>query len=207
MPWEGVRTLVESAKSGDKHASESLYALAQPYLLGLAQKLLGPSWPNKSISDLIQETWLRAWQFIRDFKGADNDADTAALFRAWLSRMMKNIRLNDIRFDNAKCRQHPAGLVSLAQASPDGVSHSAIDPPGSDPTPSQNLRNKEQLLLLEEAIKKLPNPSDGEILRFRFFHGLSFCEIGERLKRDESTIRYRLQQILDILGSELRELL
>jgi RNA polymerase sigma factor (sigma-70 family) len=205
MSWDGIRSLIDSAQRGDPEAATRLYALAQPYLLTVAQKLLGAGWPHKSSSDLTQETWLRAWQAIRDFRGAATDADTAALFRAWLARTMRNARLNDVRFDAAKCRRHPDGIVPLADGAA-GDSTPAADPPGRDPSPSFNLHAEEQLRMLEAAIRKLPNPGDEEIVRLRFFQGLSYTEIGTRLRRDESTIRYRVQRILQFLGAELTEL-
>jgi DNA-directed RNA polymerase specialized sigma24 family protein len=47
---------------------------------------------------------------------------------------------------------------------------------------------------------------DREIVRLRFFEGLSFPKIGERFGRDESTIRERFQDILQKLAQELKEL-
>jgi RNA polymerase sigma-70 factor (ECF subfamily) len=201
MSWDGVHALVQQAKQGDREALARLYGMAQPYLLGLAQKLLGPGWPNKSVSDLTQETWMRAWQGIHNFHGAAGDADTAALFRAWLARTMKNVWRNDVRFANARCRKGPAGGVPF---DPD------CDLPGQpcsrDLTPSENLRWEEQRSLVRQALGKLPDPGDGEIVRLRFFEGLSFPEIGKRLGCDESTVRYHLQRILEFLGRELKGL-
>jgi RNA polymerase sigma factor (sigma-70 family) len=201
MSWDGVHALVQQAKRGDRDALARLYDLAQPYLLGLAQKLLGPGWPNKSVSDLTQETWLRAWQGLHNFHGADGDPDTAALFRAWLARTMKNVWRNDVRFANARCRKGSASSLPLEPG---------CDLPGQpcsrDPTPSENLRWHEQRSLVEQALQKLPDPGDGEIVRLRFFEGLSFPEIGRRLGRDESTVRYHLQRGLEFLGRELKGL-
>lgn len=172
-------------------------------MLQLAQRALGPGWPEQSLSDLTQETWLRAWQAIGDFQGADNDADTGALLRAWFARTMKNLWLNQIRHESAQCRKPAAGLVSLADRAPDD-SRPGREPAAPDPTPSENVREQERRLLIERALERLPDPADREVVRLRFFEGLSFAEIGERLGRDESTVRYRLQRTLDVLGDELK---
>lgn len=203
MLWDGVRTLIGKARLGDRAALDRLYALAQPYLLRLAQRVLGPGWPEKSVSDLTQETWLRAWQGIGDFQGAESDADTGALFRAWLARTMKNVWLNDRRHDNALCRRPPAGIVPLAGDDSAAPGH---DPPGGDGTPSENVRRQEQRQLLERAVADLPDPADRDVVRLRFFEGLSFAQIGQRLGRDESTVRYRLQRILEFFGEKLKDL-
>lgn len=203
MLWDGVTALVARAKQGDTEALERLYRLAQPYLLQLAQRTLGPGWPEQSLSDLTQETWLRAWQAIGDFQGADNDADTGALLRAWFARTLKRVWLNQIRYENAQRRKPTAGSVPLTSCTPDS-SGSGLDPAASDPTPSENVREQESRSLVERALEKLPDAADREIVRLRFFEGLSFAQIGERLGRDESTIRYRLQRVLDFLGDELK---
>lgn len=207
MLWQGVCILVDRAKHGDPDALNGLCRLVQPYLLRLAQKVLGTGWPDKSISDLTQETWVRAWQGIGGFRGANNDEDTGALLRAWLAQTMKNVWHNQQRFDNAQCRKPSAGfVVALAAGIGKDTSHAEQDPAAHDPTPSQNLRAKEQLALLERAVGNLNEECDRDIVRLRFFNGMSFGEIGEQLGRDESTIRYRLQRILEFLGNELKDL-
>jgi RNA polymerase sigma factor (sigma-70 family) len=206
MLWSGIRAIIDRVKQGDAEALTSLYGLAHPYLLGLAQKLLGPQWPHKSISDLTQETWLCAWRGIHAFQGAESDADTSALFRAWLARTMKNLRLNDIRFDAAPRRNPTGGVVSLSFEKTEDSIHRKHDPACEDSTPSVSLQKKEQFALLQEAMRKLSDPADAAIIRMRFFEGRSFTEIGAQLERDESTIRYRLQRILEFLGDELKGL-
>jgi RNA polymerase sigma factor (sigma-70 family) len=203
MLWDGVTALVARAKQGDTEALERLYQTAQPYLLRLAQRTLGPGWPEQSLSDLTQETWIRAWQAIGDFQGADNDADTGALLRAWFARTMKRAWLNQIRHENAQRRKPTAGLVSLMDHVPED-SRPGLDPAATDPTPSENVREQEGRFLLEQALEKLTDSSDREVVRLRFFEGLSFTQIGERLGRDESTIRSRLPRVLDFLGTELK---
>lgn len=68
------------------------------------------------------------------------------------------------------------------------------------------MRAQESRSLVERALEKLPDAADREIVRLRFFEGMSFAQIGERLGRDESTIRYRVQRVLDFLGDELKAL-
>jgi RNA polymerase sigma-70 factor (ECF subfamily) len=201
MSWDGVHALVQQAKQGDREALARLYEMAQPHLLRLAQKLLGPGWPDKSVSDLTQETWPRACENIHKFRGAAGDDDTAAMLRAWLARIMKNVWRNDVRFGNAACRKAAANSVPLEPG---------CDLPGQpcadDLTPSENFRCSEQHSLIQQALHKLADPGDGEIVRLRFFEGLSFPEIGKRLGCDESTVRYHLQRILEFLGRELKGL-
>ena len=69
MQWDGVHDLVLRAKAGDELAWQELCELAQPYLYRLAQRALGPDRPSQSVSELLQGTWLRAWQGIEGFRG------------------------------------------------------------------------------------------------------------------------------------------
>ncbi len=69
MLWDGVHALVQRAKSGEREAVDALYRLTLPYLCRLAQKLMGPGWPDKSVSDLIQQSWLRPGKGFRAFRG------------------------------------------------------------------------------------------------------------------------------------------
>jgi RNA polymerase sigma-70 factor, ECF subfamily len=205
MEWTGVHALVQRARLGDREAMAELFKLAQPYLLGLAQKLLGPGWPHKSVSDLTQETWVRAWQGLPSFHGANNDVDTGALLRAWLARTMKNVRLNEARFDAAQCRRPPAGTKALDAGAAGDSTTIGGDPPACDASPSENARRNERQDLIQQAMHEL-SEADAEIVRLRFFEGLSFAEIGQRLGRDESTVRYHVQRVLEQLGRQLKDL-
>jgi RNA polymerase sigma factor (sigma-70 family) len=197
MEWPGVHQLVQLAKTGDRDAMGRLYVLVQPYLLRLAERALGPSWPHKSVSDLTQETWTRALLGLDTFRGGQDDAQTGALLRAWLGRTLKNVRHNDQRFDDAQRRKRPAGTLRVG----DGV-----DPPGRDETPSLDARLREQRHLVQQALDRLSDPADRDLVRLRVFEGMQFTEIARRLGCDESTVRYRFQRALKQLGQELKGL-
>jgi RNA polymerase sigma factor (sigma-70 family) len=206
MEWPGVHELVRQAKGGDKGALEQLYALVQPYLLRLAEQTLGPDWPHKSVSDLTQETWLRAWQGIGGFRGGADDTQTAALLRAWLKRTLRNVCHNDRRFDAARRRRAPGRPLRVDAAGLYDSRGEGVDPPARDATPSANARTAEQQSLIRQALARLPNPADRELVRLRVFEGLLFQEIGARLGCDESTVRYRFQRALQHLGRDLKGL-
>lgn len=77
MNWDRVHDLVKQAKKGDEAAWTELHSLVQPYLLSLAKRLVGPDWPERSGSDLVSATWLRALKGIDNFKGGVDDSQTA----------------------------------------------------------------------------------------------------------------------------------
>jgi RNA polymerase sigma factor (sigma-70 family) len=202
MHWSGVHVLVHKAQQGDRQAMDCLVALARPFLLRQAQKLIGPSWPEKSISDLTQQTWIRAWTHIASFRGGNDDANTGALFRAWLQTIMTNVWRNDIRRPQPRVGLAPSGGTdsSTSQAGLANV-------PAADPTPSAYVRQDEQRAVLQQALDGLPEVAR-QIVQLRFFaqEKLSFAEIGERLGCDESTVRYHLDRILKDLANQLKGL-
>jgi RNA polymerase sigma factor (sigma-70 family) len=207
MQWPGVHDLVLRAKTGDPQAWGQLEALVQPYLLRLAGYVLGPGWPNHSVSDLIQETRVRAWQNLGQFIGGKDDDQTAALLRAWLARILRNLHRNDRRFAAAQRRRPQRGTVSvdagLTDDSADG--HCGCEVAAEGSTPSANLRREEERDLVHQALAQL-DPADRQIVHLKFFAGRSFRQIGEQLRLDESTVRYRFQRILGRLGRELKGL-
>ena len=81
MSWVGVHALIGRAKAGDRDAWTGLHALARDYLLGLAQRLLGPGWPHKTAHDLSQDIWIKFCKNIDTFRSGSDDAQTAAVLR------------------------------------------------------------------------------------------------------------------------------
>ncbi|MCC6421122.1 MAG: sigma-70 family RNA polymerase sigma factor, partial [Gemmataceae bacterium] len=129
MTWEGVHRLMVQAK-GDTAAWNQLHALVRPFLLELAGKTLGPGWPDRSASDLLQTTLLHAWENLETFRGGVDDDSTTAILRAWLARIMRNAHHNDVRYHQAGRRTLRDGCKFLAEPE-------RAEAPARDPTPSQ----------------------------------------------------------------------
>jgi RNA polymerase sigma factor (sigma-70 family) len=207
MSWEGTQELVRQAQAGCAEAWQQLHEWAQPFLLRRAGRLLGPDALQESASDLTQEVWARAWQGIGDFRGGPGDAETAALFRAWLARILKNVYLNGRRFWQTQKRQPPPGLVHLgAGANSEACTGSRADPPADDPSPSADLRQEEQGRLIQQALVGLPDPTDVEILRLHFFEGLSLTQIAGRLGVSLDRVRGSFHRSLERLRPQLDSL-
>jgi RNA polymerase sigma factor (sigma-70 family) len=203
MHDDGVHALVLRAKTGDEAAWRTLHAQMQPYLLRVARQALGPDWPQKSVSDLLQGTWERAWQGIGQFRGGDDDEQTAALLRAWLARILKNVRSNDRRFDDAVRRKAPPGEVRL-----DGGDSTApgVEPVSPDPTPSAELHAEDRRNVVQAALQHLPDEMDREIVRLRFFEDLSLAQIAKRLDLSYDNVRDRFHDSLKRLEPHLQKL-
>jgi DNA-directed RNA polymerase specialized sigma24 family protein len=168
MQWDGVHQLVERAKTGDSEALASLYVMVQPYLMGMAQKLLGPDWPHQSVSELTQETWIKVLGKIESFRGGKGDVETGPQFRAWLNRTIKNVRLNDRRFVMALRRKQPEGALRVVGGESDSSS-AVVDPPARDPTASASARLSENQERIQQALKRFRNRETGKLLSSGFF--------------------------------------
>src|SRR5262245_17189282 len=182
MQWNGVHALVDRAKRGDQSAWHELFKLVQPFLLRAAGQMLGPNWPEKSVSDLFQDTWARAFPKLSEFRGGENDAQTGAAFRAWLAQIMRNVHRNSLRADGAASRQPPFPLLRpddiRCEGSHGGDGWSEIS--SGELTASVQIRIRERTAIVHKAIDGLPN-GDQELVRFRFFDELSHAEIARRL--------------------------
>ena len=82
----------------------------------------------------------------------------------------------------------------------------AIDPTAPEPTPSANVRADEQSRLVLEALNKLPDPINREIIRLRFFEGLSLRQIAAQLDLTYDVVRERFKTTKKRLQRELEGL-
>jgi RNA polymerase sigma factor (sigma-70 family) len=181
MLWEGVHALVSQSKAGDARAWEQLMALAQPHLVSVVLRLCDPGAPWQSVSDLLQETWLRAWQGLADFRGGSDDAETGALLRSWLTRTLKRTYSNSRRYANA-VRRKTSGIRSLDEPdADDGRTTGPPEPAGHDPGPSTVAGLGEARHQVGEALARLDDPKDREIIRLCFFDDVSLKQVAERL--------------------------
>jgi RNA polymerase sigma factor (sigma-70 family) len=210
MSWDGVHDLVERARTGDRDAWTDLHALARDFLLGLAQKLLGPGWPHESAQDLSQETWIKFCATIGDFRGGNDDASTAAILRAWLGRTATQLAKNCRRDNGAQKRASATGTIRLESWNSDdsrngGFSH----PPARDPTPSHDERVKEWRDNLEHALGRLPDATDRVIVDLHYFQGWALQQVVDHLKATHDAgatydkVRERMKLIRLLLKDEL----
>ena len=176
MTWDDLPELLRRARNGDDDAWRAVVALAEPFLLGQAGKVLGPRWPQQSTSDLIQETWQRAWQGLHEFRGGPTPADTAAMFRAWLARILHSQWHNCVRGLLAKKRAPEQAALQVGQ-----VGDAQADLPDPGPRPSVLVRRRERAAEAHAALSRLDQPRDRDVLRLYFYDGLSFRQIAEEL--------------------------
>jgi RNA polymerase sigma factor (sigma-70 family) len=199
--------LLARARAGDRAAIDQLLALARPWLEHPARSQAQAPEPDRSSSDLVQEAWLRAWQKLDQFRGADDEAQALTTFRAWLTRIVTRLGINAARDATARQRTPPGKLLRLHGTTPAEDSLPALDPCASGPTPSAGAQAEERARLVREALARLTDPLDRDLVRLRFFEGLSLRQVAARLGLSHETVRQRFHALLDRLGRELRGLL
>lgn len=200
-----IHTLLAQAKAGDRDAWGALYDLVGPHLLRLAQQRLGPIWPQESVSDLVQTTWERALRQIDQFHGGADDSQTAPMFRAWLSQILRNVHRNELRDRQAARRRPPGGLRTL---DPTAESQSGdvapVDIAASDPTASHAARLHEFRSALQDAMLTL-DEMDRRIVLLHFFDGLSLRQIARQMNLEQNTVFDRFRRLKKRLQRELGE--
>jgi RNA polymerase sigma factor (sigma-70 family) len=199
----GFQKLLARARAEDRAATDELLALVRPWLEQLAR---GHA-PDGGVSDLVQEAWLRAWQKFDQFQGADDEAQALAMFRAWMARIVTRLGLNAARDGGARQRTAPGKLLRLdGSAAAAGDSAAVPDPSAGEPSPSAHAQTAEQARLVHEALARLTDPLDRDIVRLRFFEGMSLRQVAARLGCNHETVRQRYHAVLHRLQRDLNGL-
>jgi RNA polymerase sigma-70 factor (ECF subfamily) len=143
-------------------------------------------------SDLVQQTLLRAYQSLDQFRGK-----SAAEVTAWLRRVLANVLANAVR-DYGRARRDVALERSLEAALEDSSLRLEHWLAVADASPIEVAQRNEHLLTLASALSALPE-DQREALLLRYHEGLPLAEIGRRLGRTRpavaSLLRRGLQQL------------
>jgi RNA polymerase sigma factor (sigma-70 family) len=204
MQPAGFRDLILNAQAGDPTAIERLFQEVLPFVEGLVRA--GGVRPGDSVSDHAQNTCQRILIKLNQFDGAQqatDDEQVLALFRAWVRIVAHTVKLNSTR------RRGPRQPVVSLQSpgADDSTEGPANDPPGREPAGSANVRAEERAQLIQEAINTLPDATDREVLRRRFFEEqtleviateltLTYDQARERCRKSMKRLQRRLEGLL-----------
>jgi RNA polymerase sigma factor (sigma-70 family) len=204
----GFYDLLARAHDGDRAAIDELLALIRPWIEQVARKHAPHQRPDGSASDLVQEALLRAWLKLDQFQGAADEAQSLAMFRAWLARIVSRLGLNAVRNGKARQRTPPGKLLRLNGSSPtdSGDSAAGLDPSAAELAPSAAVLAEEQAQLVREALDRRADSLDRDIIQLRFYEGLSLRQIALKLGCNHETVRQRYQALLGWLQQDLEAL-
>lgn len=171
--------LVRHAIHGDAAAWEPLVLAHQEAVFRLCYLLLGD--PDDA-EDIAQETFLRAWNYLKRF-------DPTRPLRPWLLSIAANLASN---------RRRSAGryLAALTRAF------------RNEPIASVNVEQKSAQYMeandLWKAVQTLSVP-DQQIIYLRYFLELSVTETAQSLGVAEGTVKSRLSRALDRLRGIIQQ--
>jgi RNA polymerase sigma-70 factor (ECF subfamily) len=141
--------------------------------------------------DLVQETFLNAYQGLKDFRGE-------AKFSTWLYTIASRacIRLRRRR------RGEPEHKLSLDEFVPTSEGEFRLQIPLDRLSPEEALQNKELRQALDQAIDKLPSKYRMALV-LRDMEGLSAKEVGAIMGVNEHAVKSRLHRARLFVRREL----
>jgi RNA polymerase sigma-70 factor (ECF subfamily) len=165
-------TLIRRAANGDAAAWEPLTLAHQQAVFRLAYLLLGDA---DDAEDIAQETFLRAWNYLKRF-------DETRSLRPWLLSIAANLSRN---------RRRSVGryLATLTRAFRDEPKAIAVEEKSSQHTEADELWR---------AVQQLDVP-DQQIVYLRYFLDLPVSETADVLQIAEGTVKSRLSRALEKL--------
>ena len=166
---ENVTQILEAVGAGDAQAAEKLLPLVYEELRGLAAAKMAQQPPGQTLqaTALVHEAWLRLTG------GAIVQYQNRAHFFRAAAEAMRRILIDNAR---KKSRWRHGGKIERVKL--DGLELAAETPPDT-------------LLVVQEALDRLAaqDPPKAELVKLRFFAGLTNEEAGQVLGFSEATAK------------------
>jgi RNA polymerase sigma-70 factor (ECF subfamily) len=169
-----INILVNRAKKGDKNAYGKLYKI---YVDQIYRYALYKTGDADLAADITQETFLKAWVKMRNFK---NNNGT---FKSWVYTIARNKTIDHFRMSSKKMQ----------------ISENYID---NNQDIEKKMIMKDQVNGVYKAMKKLP-PNQKEILILSFINDLTNKEISKITNKNQVALRALKYRALKNLKKEL----
>ena len=174
-----IKAIIDRIRAGDRAAFAELLKRYERPLFGFLGRM---GLAQAHAEEIAQETFLRAWRNLGDY-----DAQRAA-FSTWLFTLARNLALNE--------------LASAAQRYEVAMGDATPDVACQRPQPLTLLVEREQKLLLQAAVRKLPL-ADRSALALAYVDDLGLAAIARIDGSTTGAIKTRLHRA----KRKLRELL
>jgi len=174
--------LIQRAQKGDPDAFAALVNEHQRYVYNLALRVVKDE--NEAL-DLAQETFVRAWTALPNFKGQSQ-------FRTWLYRIVTNLCYN--RLPNLRRSLNDLGDDVMEE----------IPEPRQD-TPAQAYESNETKAFLQQAIENL-DAHYQLLITLRYQNELSYDEIASTLNLPLGTVKTGIFRAKEQLRRSLAQL-
>jgi RNA polymerase sigma-70 factor (ECF subfamily) len=175
--------IIREAKNRGDTAVGSLLETYRNYLRLLARVEIGRRLQGKvDPSDLVQETFLEAHRNFSLFQGNDEPQ-----FTCWLRQILAAKVANLVRHYFGTQKRDARLEVELAADLDNSSRMFGQELAASTLSPSQIAANREQAVLLAEALDGLP-VDYREVIILRHLEGLTFPEVARRMERTEDSV-------------------
>jgi RNA polymerase sigma-70 factor (ECF subfamily) len=164
---EHEQSLIQRAQKGDHDAFAALVDEHQRYVYNLALRVVKDE--NEAL-DLTQETFVRAWTALPNFRGQSQ-------FRTWLYRITTNLCYN--RLPNLRRSLNDLG---------DDVMEDIAEPSAPMDNPAYELESSETRKFLHQAINSLEE-NYRLLINLRYQNELSYEEIASTLNLPLGTVK------------------
>ena len=177
--------LVARSISGDVESFNQLVLRWERPIYALAYRVIGR---EEEARDVVQETFLRAFRGIKNFRGQ-------AKFSSWVYRIALNLCRDWIR------RERRAPI----QAAPEGIDLVEL---AAEQGPVESIETlvarNDMSAAVAEAMALLPDEQRTAIV-LKEYHGMTFQEIADLQGCPLSTVKTRLYQGLSVLRKHLKD--
>lgn len=174
--------LVKEAKQGNK---EAFAELVRRYQRKIYNAVLYFTGNHHDADDLAQETFMKAFKFLREFKQKSS-------FYTWIYRIAVNLSLNFL-----KKKEKEKGRVDFVEE----YSHSG-KAESSASSPEHHSLKKELEKKIKGAIDSLPLAYKASFILV-FFQGMTHGQAARILQCSESTVSWRMHKARKILQTKL----
>jgi RNA polymerase sigma-70 factor (ECF subfamily) len=175
---------LEQARGGDAAALGALLARCAGYLGLLARLQIGRRLQGKvDAADVVQEVFLEAHRHFHQFRGT-----TEAELLGWLRSILASLLANLVR-RYFGTRGRDARLERELEVELDESSR-LLDPGLIDPgsSPSQLAARREQVVLLADALQRLPEDYR-QVILLRHVEELPFADVAQRMGRTVDSVQ------------------
>jgi len=184
---------IRSVLNNDRSAFDELVRRYQDKVFNLCYRMMGD---YEEARDCAQETFVRAYRALKDFR-------FEASFSTWILTIAVNICRNRLKSLEHKYRRSMLRIGSFLEDT-EGSSSIEIEDPA--PNALAQLTQKEQDLMLQQAIDGLPH--DAKIVTvLRDIEGFSYEEIVHITGYNPGTVKSKLARAREHLRQKLKGLI